>query len=132
MRNMVQIHWDPEFEELGMSQDIQSYQFSTAAELTAFMEGVAAARDTMSHEVLHDSREAMPLSTDVQMVCRDCGSEEVLKDAWAEWDSVEQRWVLQNDFDDAYCVPEDGPTKIKEVNFIEWQKSQEEKEGETP
>jgi hypothetical protein len=39
----------------------------------------------------------------VKMVCSNCGSDEVVKDAWAEWDTEKQEWILQNVFDDTFC-----------------------------
>lgn len=54
----------------------------------------------------------------VKMVCERCGSEEVLRDAWAEWDVDEQEWVLQNVFDHAVCESEEcngTETCIEEV-----------------
>lgn len=54
------------------------------------------------------------------MVCRDCGSTQVLLDAWAEWDIASQQWVLQNTFDNAYCEGKcDGETKVIEVDLEE-------------
>lgn len=129
MKHTVQIHWDAEFEIDGMAPDKKSYSFGSRAELDAFMEGVAAAADTQSYEVLYDSREAPPAPEDVQMVCRDCGSTSVLRDAYAEWDSVNQEWTLENVFDDAVCTSEKcdgGGTKIEEVNLADWLKEQEE------
>lgn len=42
-------------------------------------------------------------STRIRKVCQECGSTEVVKDAWAEWDEETQEWVLQNVFDMGYC-----------------------------
>ena len=39
----------------------------------------------------------------VQFVCPDCGSTDVSRDAQAEWDVAEQRWVLFNTLDACYC-----------------------------
>lgn len=36
-------------------------------------------------------------------VCRHCGSEDVVRDAWASWDVEAQEWVLDQFFDNAYC-----------------------------
>lgn len=51
----------------------------------------------------------------VRMVCEDCGSEHVMRDAWAEWDAEKQDWVLGAVFDYAYCNKCDGETHIEEV-----------------
>ena len=39
----------------------------------------------------------------VRMVCEDCGSEQVTRDAWAEWNVETQDWHLGAVFDYAYC-----------------------------
>jgi hypothetical protein len=64
----------------------------------------------------------------VKMICGNCGSERVLRDAYAEWDIASQTWILQNVFDDAVCESTecDGKeTRIEEVeiNIIEELKS---------
>lgn len=41
--------------------------------------------------------------TNEKPVCSACGSEDVTKDAWAEWDIEKQDWVLQNVYDDTFC-----------------------------
>jgi hypothetical protein len=47
-------------------------------------------------------------------ICATCGSEDVLCDAYAEWDVVAQAWSLQNTFDKgAYCNTCDGETRIE-------------------
>lgn len=50
----------------------------------------------------------------VKIVCRDCGSEDVVRDAWAEWDVENQEWVLQDYFDAAYCNNCEGECKLEE------------------
>jgi hypothetical protein len=40
-----------------------------------------------------------PRDRKFRYVCSDCGSDDVLADAYAEWDVVEQQWSLQNTFD---------------------------------
>ena len=39
----------------------------------------------------------------IQIVCSWCGSLEVSRDAWADWDVERQSWVLGATFDDGYC-----------------------------
>ena len=48
-------------------------------------------------------------------MCEHCHSDEVLQDAWAEWDAENQIWSLHSTFDDYFCVQCDGPTKIIEI-----------------
>lgn len=46
-------------------------------------------------------------------VCNRCGSDAVLRDAYAEWDVEKQDWVLQNVFDDAFCEDCEGECKLE-------------------
>jgi hypothetical protein len=41
-------------------------------------------------------------------VCATCGSDEVRADAWAEWDTEKQEWVLNNTFDYKFCETCEG------------------------
>lgn len=44
-------------------------------------------------------------------ICNTCGSDNVMADAWAEWDVSKQRWEISNTFDEMFCQDCDGPTK---------------------
>jgi hypothetical protein len=50
----------------------------------------------------------------VVMVCNACGSENVLVDAWAEWDVGIQRWVVAETFKSAVCRECDGECSVSE------------------
>ena len=50
----------------------------------------------------------------IKIVCAHCGSEEVFRDAWAEWDIANQEWVLQNVFDAGYCNNCEGEASLDE------------------
>jgi hypothetical protein len=51
----------------------------------------------------------------VKMVCSHCGAEEVLADAYAQWDVEEQAWEIVETFDKgAYCSKCDAETRIEE------------------
>ena len=51
----------------------------------------------------------------VKMVCSHCGSEEVLADAYAQWDVDNQLWeVVETYSKGAYCSKCDGETRIEE------------------
>ena len=50
----------------------------------------------------------------VRMVCETCGSEDVSRDAWGDWDVEAQDWVLRTVFDYAHCHACDGETHIEE------------------
>lgn len=51
--------------------------------------------------------------------CNSCGSEYVVRDAWAEWDYARQEWVLKSVFDYAYCEHCAGSTTL------EWEEHKE-------
>jgi len=40
----------------------------------------------------------------VKITCSKCGSDDVRRDAWAEWDPEQQKWVLGEIFDEPYCT----------------------------
>lgn len=35
--------------------------------------------------------------------CPKCGSDEIVRDAWAEWDVDAQTWGLRDFFDNTFC-----------------------------
>lgn len=51
----------------------------------------------------------------IQIVCGACGSTDVSRDAWGDWDVVAQEWVLRVVFDYAHCHACDGKTRLLEV-----------------
>jgi hypothetical protein len=51
----------------------------------------------------------------VNMVCRSCGGDNVMRDAWGIWSIEKQDWVLGNVFDAAQCDDCDGETSIEEA-----------------
>lgn len=64
----------------------------------------------------------MPTATTVlkqpkhKVVCTSCGSDDVVVDAWAEWNVPKQQWQLAETFEStAYCRNCDGECSIREV-----------------
>jgi hypothetical protein len=51
----------------------------------------------------------------VRIVCGTCGSEDVSRDAWGDWDVRTQRWELRCVFDYAFCHDCAGETRLVEV-----------------
>jgi hypothetical protein len=51
----------------------------------------------------------------IRIVCRTCGSEDVSRDAWGDWDVATQQWVLRTVFDYAHCHACDTETRLEEV-----------------
>ena len=51
----------------------------------------------------------------VQMLCGTCGSTDVSRDAWGEWDVKAQKWVLRTVFDHSHCHTCDGETRLVEA-----------------
>lgn len=60
------------------------------------------------------------MSKRIKIVCNRCGSDDVRRDAWAEWDVASQAWVLGTVFDAGYCEGEcEGEASLKEVEIKE-------------
>ena len=57
----------------------------------------------------------------IKIVCAHCGSENVMRDAWAEWDIAKQEWVLQNVFDQGFCADCDSEESLDEIEIGEGQ-----------
>ncbi|MDD2878557.1 MAG: hypothetical protein PHZ23_15165 [Acidiphilium sp.] len=55
-----------------------------------------------------------PAPSRVAMVCASCGSTDVMRDAWAVWNTETQEWELGNVFDDARCENCDREVRIDE------------------
>lgn len=60
----------------------------------------------------------------IVFVCETCGSDVVTRDAWAEWDTVEQRWVLGAAYDFAFCHACEEETRLKEVPLVGFEAAQ--------
>jgi hypothetical protein len=57
------------------------------------------------------------LSKRLAIICSSCGSDEVSRDAWADWDTKRQEWVLGAVFDHAHCHRCDSETSLLEVEL---------------
>jgi hypothetical protein len=55
--------------------------------------------------------------TKVQILCSVCGSADVSRDAWADWDVAKQKWVLRVAFDYAHCHRCDTETQLVEAEL---------------
>ena len=53
----------------------------------------------------------------IAIVCGTCGSDEVSRDAWANWDVTAQDWVLGAVFDYAQCQRCECETSLVEVEI---------------
>ena len=49
-------------------------------------------------------------------VCGLCGSQNVRRDAFAEWDEERQEWSLSRTFDEAFCSDCDETVRLKKRN----------------
>lgn len=54
-----------------------------------------------------------------RMLCAECGSDDVVVDAWAEWDEATQEFVLRSVFDEMFCLACEQACDINEVDIIE-------------
>ena len=59
----------------------------------------------------------------IQIVCSTCGSANVRRDAWAEWQPETQEWVLGSVFDNGDCEVCEGESRLEEVAFEDWERS---------
>lgn len=57
-----------------------------------------------------------PAEVAVAFACRSCGSTHVTRDAWAEWDTDLQEWVLGAVYDHAYCHDCDDDTRLIRID----------------
>lgn len=53
----------------------------------------------------------------IRIVCGDCGSDDVRRDAFAEWDEDTQAWVLGQVFDEGFCARCDEARSLDEVEI---------------
>jgi hypothetical protein len=75
-------------------------------------------RQPVRVEKFHLRAETMTTTkTQYRFVCHACGSDDVRCDAWARWDVKTQSWRVEADdvFDNAYCNPCDGETRLEAV-----------------
>ncbi|MCP1468969.1 hypothetical protein J3E64_000640 [Sphingobium sp. OAS761] len=56
-----------------------------------------------------------PFSPTHAYICHVCGSDHVVRDAWATWDVQAQLWVLDTLFDHAHCHQCLGATRMERV-----------------
>lgn len=53
-----------------------------------------------------------------RVVCRECGSDDVLADAYASWDVESQRWEAEDVFDKgSHCNACDGECRLEWVEI---------------
>lgn len=52
-----------------------------------------------------------------KIVCGSCSSENVMRDAWAEWDEESQKWALGTVFDAGFCSECDSESNLKEISI---------------
>lgn len=62
----------------------------------------------------------------VTYTCEMCGTDEIVWDAWAEWDAEEQKEILNNSFDYCYCLKCEEETNAVEVEYEETRETPQE------
>lgn len=55
----------------------------------------------------------------ITIICKTCGSKEVTRDAWAEWNEESQQWVLAAAYDYAYCHKCENDARLAEMPLNE-------------
>ena len=53
----------------------------------------------------------------IAIVCGTCGSDNVSRDAWADWSVTTQQWELGTVFDYGHCHKCDGESQLVEVEL---------------
>jgi hypothetical protein len=53
----------------------------------------------------------------IKIVCSNCGSEDVRRDADASWNEETQEWELLCVYDNATCEDCEGETSLKEIEI---------------
>ncbi len=58
------------------------------------------------------------MSDILKPICSECGNDDILNDAYAEWDMDTQSWIIQQVFDKgAICQDCEGETSLEWVRF---------------
>lgn len=65
----------------------------------------------------------------IKYICPYCGGDNLLMDAFCNWDVSKQEWILHSTFDDVYC--QDCESNIKTMNEVEIGSESEESSGDT-
>lgn len=50
-----------------------------------------------------------------RIICGTCGSDYVSRDAWADWDTEAQEWVLGEVFDYGHCHDCANESRLEEI-----------------
>jgi hypothetical protein len=59
----------------------------------------------------------------IQIICGNCGSANVRRDAYADYDTEAQEWVLGAVFDEGHCEICEGESRLEELPLAEWRES---------
>jgi hypothetical protein len=59
-----------------------------------------------------------PDQSKVKMICGYCGGQNVMRDAWAVWDVVNQEWALGAVFDYAYSEDCNREATLEEQSVV--------------
>lgn len=54
----------------------------------------------------------------IRIVCNDCGSDDIARDAWANWDEDRQEWVLHSVLDAGFCHRCEEEAKLVELPLL--------------
>jgi len=55
----------------------------------------------------------------IQVLCKHCGSTNISRDAWSNWNVDGQQWELRTVFDHAHCHECDGETTLVECELAD-------------
>lgn len=66
--------------------------------------------------LVHAPSATIPKAKRTYMICESCSSDDVRKDAWAEWDPKRGDWALGETFDACHCANCDGEANVVQVD----------------
>ncbi len=55
----------------------------------------------------------------MKKICKECGSENVVMDAWVKWNPEKDDWEIDTVHDNAFCYDCEGETTIVDVEIDE-------------
>lgn len=58
-------------------------------------------------------------SKPIKITCTYCGSDNTRRDAFAEWDPLQQKWVLGEVYDSGHCVDCEDDARLEDTELTD-------------
>jgi len=65
----------------------------------------------------------------IKKICSKCGSEDVVVDAWIQWNEYTQEWEIYDIFDNCYCNKCEGECHIEDIEVKDENKTEQEQKS---